>query len=437
MSDPGEPRDPHEHDPTWDAAEWSAQVWDGEKWVDAEEPDPDASGDGEPGDGAPEDDWEVGWEYHEVEHEVEVAREPNRQRQAVIGGGIAITVLLLLAAVVVALGSSEERATTGGTTGTTKGTTVGSTAAPENAPLTGLPGDAAARGRPALIVKIDNVDDGARPQWGVNQADIVFEEKVEGPNSRFAAVFQSTSADKVGPIRSGRTTDIAIASPFDRPLFAFSGANPTFRPLIHEAALVDLGEDLQPQAYSRDGTRQAPHNLVSSTERLWALDDADRPPPSMFTFRTGDEPPKNGRTVAGVRYDWGGGQNGVAFAWNADDKVWERFQNGTPHVDADGVQIAPTNVVLLSVTYVDTGVTDAAGTPVPEAQLEGSGDAWVFSAGQLVQGTWKKSTVDAMPVLIDSDGREITVNRGRTWVALVPGGTPTVANDRSSLGLAS
>ena len=88
--------------------------------------------------------------------------------------------------------------------------------------------DAAAPHRPALVVKIDNHPD-ARPQAGLNQADIVLEENVEGI-TRFAAVFQTTDADPVGPIRSARTTDIDSARPLDQPLFAWSGGNANVRP---------------------------------------------------------------------------------------------------------------------------------------------------------------------------------------------------------------
>src|SRR5690606_28824069 len=91
--------------------------------------------------------------------------------------------------------------------------------------LTGLPGDYGDRlNRAALIVKVDNHEQ-ARPQAGLNQADLVIEERVESNLSRLAAVFHSNDADPVGPVRSTRSTDIDIAALFGRPIYASSGGN--------------------------------------------------------------------------------------------------------------------------------------------------------------------------------------------------------------------
>ncbi len=104
-------------------------------------------------------------------------------------------------------------------------------------PLTGLPiEDPALAGRSALVVKIDNHPD-ARPQSGLNQADIVFEENVE-QLTRFAAVFQSNAPDPVGPIRSGRTQDVELLGSLNKPIFAWSGGNPGVTKIINASDLV-------------------------------------------------------------------------------------------------------------------------------------------------------------------------------------------------------
>ncbi|NBR66053.1 MAG: DUF3048 domain-containing protein, partial [Actinobacteria bacterium] len=91
-------------------------------------------------------------------------------------------------------------------------------------PLTGLPVDDAAKAaRPALVAKIDNHPN-ARPQAGLNKADIVIEENVEGL-TRFAAVFHSDGSDPVGPLRSGRTQDKIFLGSYNKPLFMWSGGN--------------------------------------------------------------------------------------------------------------------------------------------------------------------------------------------------------------------
>ena len=120
-------------------------------------------------------------------------------------------------------------------------TTTTTTIPPVVWPLTGLPGaDVPRAALPALVVKIDN-HARARPQVGLVQADVVFEEIVEGI-TRFFAVFHSTTADPVGPVRSARTTDIDLLRQLQRPLFAWSGANNgTIKALRAADVATDVG----------------------------------------------------------------------------------------------------------------------------------------------------------------------------------------------------
>ncbi|HET7720430.1 MAG TPA: DUF3048 domain-containing protein, partial [Acidimicrobiales bacterium] len=175
------------------------------------------------------------------------------------------------------------------TTDTTLATTT--TAPPLVAPLTGLPyaGDPAVLQRQALIVKIDNADNGAntaRPQAGFNQADIVIEELVEGGVTRLAAVFHSADSDPVGPIRSARITDLEYVSFFGQPLFAWSGGNLEVAGAIRgSTALQDVGYDvLGGDAYYRASDRRSPHNLMSSTPALYAAAAGGAPPPPVLTY---------------------------------------------------------------------------------------------------------------------------------------------------------
>lgn len=293
-------------------------------------------------------------------------------------------------------------------------------------PLSGLPEtDPAVAARPALVVKIDNVNDLSRPQAGINQADIVYEEKIEGPISRFAAVYHSKDAAELGPVRSGRSTDVAIVSALNRPLYAFSGANAVFIKQLRAAPLIDIGYDVQPNSYDRKPGRQAPDNVFTSTGRLRALTPpGSGPPPPQFVYRTVGGASSGAVPVPSFAYSFGGGPVGqpVTFTWDAGRGGWLRTQKGSPHVDVDGVQIAPPNVIVQFVPYRDTGLVDLSNTPVPEALLVGSGDAWVFTDGRAVKATWTKPD-DATPTAFRSaDGAPVGLTPGQTWIALVPTG---------------
>ena len=342
----------------------------------------------------------------------------------------------VLAGLVVVGGVAAAVFTGGGKTAPDTTTTTASTLAPTTtvplpvAPLTGLPGEYGDRlGRPALVVKIDNGEPKARPQAGINQADVVYEERVEGSVTRLLAVFHSTDSEPVGPVRSARTSDIAIVSALHRPYFAWSGANDTFARRIRAADLVDVGFDARTGEYFREPSRSAPSNLMlKSTAVLQGLGaEGSSPPPALFSFRTASTTTAHLEPIAGVRITFGSsaGSAPVEYRWNGEG--WARTQAGTPHVDAAGVQVAPSNVVIQFVDYVRTDVNDQFGNPIPEASTVGEGEVWILTGGGLIEpgiviGRWQKTALDSVTTYTDVDGNPILFTPGRTWVALPPPG---------------
>ena len=280
----------------------------------------------------------------------------------------------------------------------------------------GLPGDEIRR--PALAVKIDNVSV-ARPQEGINQADVVYEELVEAGLTRLIAVFQTTGARSVGPIRSARTSDPSLLEGFDRPLFAYSGANRGTRGAVAASELTDVGYDAASSLYWRSTSRRAPHNLFSATDRLWGkYPERDEIPTAPFAFRTVlDELHPSAEPVAGVFVDFGHAE--IDYAWNGEG--WERTHNGDAHSDSDGVRVAPSNVVIQFTTYG----TSSADSRSPEAETVGSGEAWVFTDGHVVRGRWERPD-QSRPAALVANGRPIRLTPGRTWVALARAGTAEI-----------
>ena len=182
------------------------------------------------------------------------------------------------------------------TTATTAASTT--TVGPTLAPLTGLPTtDPAVATRPALVVKVDNADDiggpGARPQLGLDQADVVYEEMVEGSVTRLAAVFQSQVPDLVGPVRSARAPPTSrVVEPLRRPLFAWSGGNAPTAARIHAAALRDVGVRRRVQARPppEPGRARGAAQPVHGAAVALTLAPADAgPPPALFAYRAAGE----------------------------------------------------------------------------------------------------------------------------------------------------
>lgn len=323
-------------------------------------------------------------------------------------------------------GDDGDDATTTTEEPTTTSSSTTTTAPPLLAPLTGLPfeGDPATLQRPALIVKINNVDtssprEQARPQAGLNEADVVFEERTEGGITRFAAVFHSTDADPVLPVRSARLTDLDITSMFNTPLFANSGGNAGVMQAVRSADLVPVGHaDVGNGPYYRLSDRVAPHNLATSTQALYALaPEGMEPPPVLFKYREAGAPATGGEPARGVHVEYGGGtaQAPVEHEWVESEGGWARTQRGTPHVDIHDVRITPANLIVQFIPYENN-----------RGNLGGSGEAWMFTGGRVIQGRWERPDLSQPTIWRDADGEEVLFAPGRTWILLPPPGGATL-----------
>jgi hypothetical protein len=343
-------------------------------------------------------------------------------RSRIVAGVVAAAVLLGGGALALLAGGDEEAAPATTTTTTTTAPTTTTTAAPAPvAPLTGLPVDDVRRlARPALFVKIDNAPQ-ARPQAGIVQADILFEERVEGNTTRLAAVFHSQEADPLGPVRSTRSTDIDLQRLFGRPVFASSGANGGVLSLLAEAGVLDVGHNVSGGGFLRDRGRPAPHNLMTSTFLLYEKAGADLPPPPapLFQYRAeGDGLAAGARPAAGVALSYGGPQISE-FTWNADQARWLRTHGGVPHTDPSGTQVAPANVVVLEIGYDFSGANRQSA---PHGVTVGEGRALVFTDGHVAEGRWRRTAPDAPLELISAVNTPIRLTPGQTFVALPPPG---------------
>jgi hypothetical protein len=281
------------------------------------------------------------------------------------------------------------------------------------APLTGAQApDESVIGRPALVVKIDNHPK-SRPQWGLNQADIVFEENVE-QLTRFAAVYHSQGSDPVGPIRSGRLQDINLLASFNGPLFAWSGGNAQVSAAIRKSTMVDLSHSSANEAggFRRESSRVAPHNLVAETSKLWTLAPADaKPPVPQFEYRAdGETVPTDSKPAGAVKISMDGVD--IMWEWSPENLTFVRSQDNKPHVDMQDVRINAPNVVVISVVYTRSGSS-------PVAKSVGSGEVWVYTAGKLIQGSWERLDPFKPFVFKDTNGAVIKLTPGRTWVEVI------------------
>ena len=307
----------------------------------------------------------------------------------------------------------------GGSSGGQAQKSASPTPPPKPCPLTGKqPTDKQDVNRPALAMKIDNIDLG-RPQAGIDRADMVFEETVEGGLTRLFVVFQCDGTGSVGPVRSARTTDGALLRLFDGAIFGYSGANPkAIKPVKRISHAVLLSYDANPTLYHRDNSRPAPHNVFTSTSTLVKAglkqDDSLDAPPAVFTYGTLTAGANAAKTIS---LRWSPDASAV---WTWSRRGWLRSQNGTPDVLANHRRVTSPNVVAMQITTKDTGIRDVVGNASPDDVVVGTGKVSVFRDGKVITGTWKRPDLDSPITLTDAQGRPIALAAGPTWVELLP-----------------
>lgn len=308
--------------------------------------------------------------------------------------------------------------TTEKSTTTSSSSSTSTTEPPEPVmPLTGLPiTDPAIAARPAVVVKVSN-DPKARPQSGLDSADIVFEAWGAGP-TRFATVFHSEDAPNVGPIRSARTQDVDLVGSFNGAVFACSGGNARAMAAIRDSDLLVLSESQGP-GWRLDKNRRRPHATYNDTASLRSNADPARPGPAQqYKYRETGEAAK-GLSSAGfklhieaVRVEW-------TFVRETNSYV--RSQEGEPHLLADGTRVDFTNVVVLWIDY-DHSPADARS---PDGGTIGTGEAVVFTNGKQIPATWSRPDRLSPISLTDNKGSAVLLTRGTTWFELANTGKGT------------
>ncbi len=268
-------------------------------------------------------------------------------------------------------------------------------------PLTGM----GTAGR-VLAVKIDNVGVAQSQQRGLNGADVVYVEQVEGGLSRYLAVFDSSHPPgQVGPVRSARQTDIPILAAYGHAGFAYSGAIPGLLPDLGRANLRNITPATAGGLFSNGGSSPTyirPGQIFSRYHDLAQAQDVGlRFGPAM----PGGTPVTSTRALMPA----------ASFTFTRDGARW--------HITVDGhpTSLTTTNVISEHVQIVPGKYTDHnAGHPDNEvfSVTTGSGAADFYRDGRAWHGRWAKPT-DTSPTRYTVNGRPMLFAPGETYVILV------------------
>lgn len=287
--------------------------------------------------------------------------------------------------------------------------------------------------RPLGVMVENHVD--ARPTLGLSRADVIYEAIAESGITRYLAIYLCQDAGDIAPIRSARTYFIDWLSEYDAAYSHVGGAN---RPgpanalgQIRDYEIKDMDQfGLGFPTYWRGTDKLAPHNVHSTTKKLWEAAEEKG-------FGVEDE--------NGVRWDenftqWKFKDDAsladradqtpitVPFRPNAPDYtvIWTYDKQANMYRRAHGqtAQVDPITNEQLSAKVVVVQFVRETFTNDPEGHLlygtTGTGNALIFMDGKVIEGKWAKANRTARTKWTDSKGKEIELNRGQIWIQNIP-----------------
>ncbi len=287
---------------------------------------------------------------------------------------------------------------------------------PAVSPLTGeAPSD-----NPVVAVKIEDTALG-RPQAGVDKADIVYVEQVEGGLTRLLAVFNS-KLPTVEPVRSTRPSDPELALQFGHIIFVASGGSHAGIAPLDKSPLRAVINDRGGLGFDRDPNRSAPENLRANLARIAAKTKGPKAQSIGLSWST-QLPATRTQPGEAVRTRVGG--TPTTFRWNARLHRYLRIIDGEIQHAADGKVIATPNVIVqFCRVNVYAKDRDVLGNPAQYTHTIGQGRAVVFRDGRRIEGTWSRAAVGDGTTLTATDGTAISLAPGGAWFVLVATNAP-------------
>lgn len=271
---------------------------------------------------------------------------------------------------------------------------------------------------PVLIVKIDDTNAG-HPQIGLEDADVVYIEQVEGGLVRLAAVFSSVIPMRIGPVRSARISDIEIMAQYGRVAFAYSGAQRKLLPVISAAHLQNLGAQTQSVTiYTRDPARRAPYSLVLRADLLMQkiIDNAYKVDSAKSVGWSFGESKSLGVAISAAVLHWPAAT--YSLRWASLENRWHLSHNNELDLSDTGKILGPSTFVIQMVSITPSQYGDKFGGVTPFTNTVGTGSGYILRDGKSFTATWSRPSADVGTTWRALDGSEIAFAPGQVWVAL-------------------
>lgn len=298
--------------------------------------------------------------------------------------------------------------------------------------LTGLEvKDKASETQATTCIMIENSPD-ARPQSGLKDAGVIYEAIAEGGITRFMAIYQEAKPQFIGPVRSVRLYYAQWAKPYNCSIAHAGGATDALA-LIRNSAngYRDIDEFYNSSSYWRQSGRYAPHNLYTSFDRLDALNKSKGYSVSEYTGFARTDPdsataiPDNATKKVSIKMS--SNLYNPVYTYDTDTNTYKRaHQSGGVHNDRaqNGTltQYSP-NVVIAIKVHAE----NRTGTAYANYTTTGTGTAYIFQNGTVIEGKWTRASVDSELTFQDANGNTVLLNRGQVWISAIPNSTGSVS----------
>ncbi|MGI6161127.1 MAG: DUF3048 domain-containing protein [Christensenellales bacterium] len=283
-------------------------------------------------------------------------------------------------------------------------------------PTTGLPSQ---KGYKPVLVAIAN-ESGARPQWNISLADIVYEIEVEGSMTRLAALYNDNTPDKTGPIRSARVNFFDIAKEWDGILAHYGGPDagngaPSGADIKIKRSQLGFETSVNGMSvgklFKRDSARRAPSNVYASVTELQQHFDYT-PKPHAMMFDLNGSVKQEGDAALSVTLDLRAGGK-VAYEYDTDSGVYARSVGGKKFSDGvTGEQLSFSNIIVQKAAHSRISGSDKH----IGVKLIGEGEAVYYIDGVAIKGKWRRDDIDDRTHYLDEDGNLLYLKPGKTVI---------------------
>jgi hypothetical protein len=292
----------------------------------------------------------------------------------------------------------------------------------------------------AISVMFNNIQ-AALPQSGISNAEIVYEAPVEGGITRLMGILEDyQDVERIGSVRSCRDYYIYFAREFDTYYLHYGQAVYALDLLLRDetlnlSGLEDAGEGEGEIMYYRSDDFAAPHNVFTNYDLIQkgiayrgydtSYSDEYLEEGGHYQFAEDDAPVTldegEDASVVVPGYEY----NHAYFVYDSETEKYTRYQYGGLQTDyLTGNSLSYRNIIIQYCSWEDY---DENGYLNIDVISGGSGK--YITGGKAIDITWKKDEIDTedkyasenfgVTHYYDSDGNEITLNQGKTWVCIV------------------